>query len=92
VGKKRETDEYPGKRYGYKKGDPDHLSMYGYISTSTSVLSAVSFANPDPSEGKHATVYHIHWKMGLKYCWYYDDSAYPNEKEVLINDGFSFKV
>ena len=66
--------------------------MYGYISTSTSVSSAVSFANPEASSGKHAVVYHIHWKYGLAYCWYFDDSAYPDEKEVLISDGFDFKV
>jgi len=67
-----------------KWGEPARLSMYGYISTSTSVSSAVSFANPEASSGKHAVVYHIHWKMGLAGCWYFDDSAYPDEKEVLI--------
>jgi len=68
-------------------GSPATLSIYGHISTSTSVASAVSFANPDVSKGKHATVYHIHWKYGLVGCWYFDDSAYPDEKEVLIRDG-----
>jgi hypothetical protein len=66
--------------------------MYGFISTSTSVSSAVSFANPDISSGKHATVYHIKWKSGLVNCWYFDYSAYPDEKEVLICDGKTFKV
>ena len=66
--------------------------MYGYISTSTSVSSAVSFANPEASSGKHAVVYHIHWKRGLVNCWYFDDSAYPDEKEVLISDGMHLQV
>ena len=79
-----------GKNDPSKKDGVARLSMYGFISTSTSVSSAVSFANPDISSGKHATVYHIHWKRGLFSCWYFDDSAYPDEKEVLIMDGFAF--
>jgi len=75
-----------------ERGRQAKLSIYGFISTSTSLSSAVSFANPDLSLNKHATVYHIHWKVGLRNCWYFDDSAYPDEKEVLIRDGFAFKV
>jgi hypothetical protein len=68
------------------------ISIYGFISCSTSEDKAVSFANSDASKDKHATLYHIHWKEGLLGCWYLDDSAYPDEKEVLISDGYSFKV
>jgi hypothetical protein len=92
VGKKIETDEYPGEQYGAKIGDPDTLAMYGFISTSTSCESAVSFANPDPSQDKQAVLYHIKWTKGLVACWYLDDSAYPDEKEVLIMDGMTFQV
>jgi hypothetical protein len=79
---------------GKKKpnGCPVKLSLYGFISTSTSLSSLVSFANPDLSLNKYATVYHIHWKEGLRSCWYFDDSAYPDEKEVLIGFGYKFLV
>ena len=62
--------------------------MYGFISTSTSQESAVSFANPE--QDKQAVLYHIKWTNGLLACWYLDDSAYPDEKEVLIMDGMTF--
>jgi hypothetical protein len=68
------------------------MSIFGYISTSTSENLAVSFANSDASLGKHATVFHIHWTWGLQACWYFDKSAYPEEKEILLYDGCTFQV
>jgi hypothetical protein len=67
-----------------------YISIFGFISTITSEDRAISFANDDFSERsnlKHATLYHIHWTKGLFHCWYFDDSAYPEEKEVLLMDG-----
>jgi hypothetical protein len=47
---------------------------------------------PDASPPRKAVVYNILWKMGLWGCWYYDDSAYPEEQEVLLFDGCAFEV
>ena len=71
---------------------PALMSIFGYISCSTSENLAVSFANSKPSLAKHATVYHIHWTRGLNWCWYFDESAYPEEKEILLRDGMTFEV
>jgi hypothetical protein len=73
------------------------MSIFGFISTSTSEKIAISFANDDISDPKkcnhkHATVYHIKWTYGLYKCWYYDgdSSAYTEEKEILLVDGMNF--
>jgi hypothetical protein len=60
------------------------MSIFGYISCSTSENLAVSFANSKPSLAKHATVYHIQWTDGQKMCCYFDESTYPEEKEISI--------
>jgi hypothetical protein len=42
-----------------------------FIAKSTFVAYSAKVAdatNPDPFLGKHATVYHIHWKRGLNNC------------------------
>merc|ERR1711957_1045311 len=71
------------------------MSIFGYISCTTSEDKARSFASDDLSDinkPKYATVYHIKWTKGLVSCWYFDDSAYPDEKEVLLLDGCKFTV
>jgi len=68
------------------------MSLFGYTGTSLIEDIALSFAKSDLNKDKHATLYHIKWNKGLKFCWYYDDSAYPEEKEVLLMDGMRFSV
>jgi len=71
------------------------MSIFGYISCTTSEDKARSFASDDLSDinkPKYATLYHIKWTCGLIRCWYFDDSAFPDEKEVLLTDGSKFKV
>jgi len=68
------------------------MSLFGYTSTSLIEDSALSFAKSDLNKDKHATLYHIKYTLGLNCCWYYDDSAYPEEKEVLLMDGMEFFV
>ena len=73
---------------------PALLSIFGYVSCSLDKEMAFGFASnvPNASPPRKAVVYNILWKMGLWGCWYYDDSAYPDEEEVLLFDGCAFEV
>jgi hypothetical protein len=48
--------------------------------------------NPTASPPRKAVVYNILWKMGLWGCWFFDNSAYPEEQEVILFDGCAFEV
>ena len=83
------------KQYEDHVDSGEAMSIFGYISCTTSEDKARSFASDDLSDinkPKYATVYHIKWTKGLFRCWYFDDSAYPDEKEVLLRDGMRFTV
>jgi hypothetical protein len=67
------------------------LSIYGFISTSTSHDLAISFANDDLSLKKHATLYEIQWKREKYQRWYFDKSSFPEEQEILIFGRSIFK-
>ena len=53
--------------------------------------SAEKFAWANETTGHEATVFEIMWKFD---CYYYlmDMSAFPEEKEVLLQDGSKYEV
>jgi len=73
---------------------PSLLSIFGYVSCSLNRDESFGFASDMPTADppRKAVVYNILWKMGLWGCWLMDDSAYPNEQEVLLFDGCAFEV
>jgi len=57
---------------------------------------AMGFATDgaDPDNDRHPVIYKVHFQGN---CDYFDMddprfSAYPGEKEILINDGMKFKI
>ena len=53
--------------------------------------SAQKFAWSNETTGHEATVFEIMWKYHMNY-YLMDMSAFPEEKEVLLQDGSKFEV
>ena len=66
--------------------------LYGFKSTSMSRDVAEAFMYENQAKGLEKTLYVIKWQ-GLYDCLNTDFiSEYPDEQEVILNDGLSFDV
>ena len=82
---KIKKSEYGG---GFISG---HTTLTGFISTSMKRSSAQKFAWANETTDHEATIFEIMWKY---YAHYYlmDMSAFPEENEVLLQDGSKYEV
>ena len=74
----------------FKKGEK--LTLQGYTSTSRDINVALKFAFTDCRETETPIVYKIHFET---YKFHFDLnqlSAYPEEEEVLIQDGLAYAI
>ena len=68
-----------------------HTTLTGFISTSMNRSVAQKFAWSNENSGHEATIFEIMWKKNFDY-YLMDMSAFPEEKEVVLQDGISYKV
>ena len=68
-----------------------HTTLTGFISTSMKRSSAQKFAWANETTGHEATIFEIMWKKNNNY-YLMDMSAFPEEKEVLLQDGSKYEV
>ena len=70
------------------------MNLKGYTSTSKSLEVAKSFAFNELTEGKCAVIYKIYFRgdEGLLDMSDSNFSAFAGEREVLIQDGFQYKI
>ena len=82
------------KEYQDKAGKTEwqeKVAITGYISTSLDKLAAEQFTWSNQTTGHEATLFQIMWKS--KYGYYVMNmSAFPEEKEILLQDGSTFYV
>ena len=74
-----------------KTGKDDKVSIAGFISTSQNKLAAEGFTWSNETSGHEATLFQIMWKSNEDY-YVMDMSAFPEEKEILLQDGTDFSV
>ena len=69
------------------------IQLTGYTSTSTQFKKALEFANFDCSKNHVPVVFEINFK-GTSGLFELDDdmTAYPGEREVLLQDGLEYRV
>ena len=68
--------------------------MQGNVSTSLDKDQAIGYATRNLQQGKISVLQEILWKKNATYMRLDNDelTTYPSEKEVLLNDGESFRV
>ena len=67
------------------------MPLTGFISTSLDKAAAESFAWSNNQSGHEKTLFEIMFKSWRGY-YVMDMSAYPEEEEVLLQDGTKFEV
>ena len=87
--KPEQLKEYQDK--AGKTGFFDKVTITGYISTSLDRLAAEEFTWSNQTTGHEATLFEIMWKSTTNY-YVMDMSAFPEEQEILLQDGKSFFV
>ena len=91
----KEYQDKVGKEGGNNPDDDDYMAnkvaIAGFISTSQDKLAAEGFTWSNETSGHEATLFQIMWKSNEDY-YVMDMSAFPEEKEILLQDGTDFSV